>query len=188
MRIVAGDLKNKEILSPKDIRIVEAKTKKVLYDLIGDLIVSKEVLDLFAGIGSLGIEALSWGAGKAVFIEKDRHRYDIINKNLQKLNLLEKSEVFYGDAQEILVDFRRQERSFDLVFLDPPYTENIMTKSLKWLLAYDIVKPQSLVACLGFYKEKIEVPEEFKGIFLRRYGDRQVILLEKNESSLPRDI
>ena len=138
---------------------------------------SQTVLDLFAGSGSLGIEALSWGAERAVFVDIKKSSLDAVRKNLASLGQVNFGEVYLKDSLSAVKDFHWQKRRFGLIFLDPPYYKGLITKSLKILEAYDIVEPSGFVVSLGWRKESAE-NKGFLCVFERQYGGRLVRVLK----------
>ena len=163
--------------------MVEARVRKVLYDVLNDSVEGKEILDLYAGAGSLGIEALSWGARKAVFTDINKSSLNLVKKNLSCLGLLSSCEVYLKDALLACQDFHRNQRKFDIVFLDPPYHKGLLTKSLKTLEAYDILNISGFIIVLGWHKEIVE-NAGFSCIFSRKYGDRVVRILTPEDKGL----
>ena len=185
---MAGQLRGRNFKVSKGMRVVEARIRKVLYDVLSSGIEGRVVLDIFAGAGSLGIEALSWGAKEAIFVEKDRNKAKLIKDNLVGLNLISHARVFQEDVFSFISRTAGKEKQFDFIFLDPPYKENILTKTLKYLADYDILTPQTFVVSLGSIREKTDTPQKMQRVFLRCYGDRRVEILRKNESFIPGDI
>ncbi len=121
MRVVAGTAGGLPLLTPKsDLRPTMDRVKGAIFSSLGELIIGARVLDLFAGSGSLGIEALSRGAASAIFVESDRAGLATIEKNLQKTKLvgsIHGSDVFH------FLDRLAAPASFDLIFADPPYAK-----------------------------------------------------------------
>ncbi len=106
---------------PKGLRITQGKVRKVIFDVLSSLIEDKIAIDFFAGAGSIGIEALTRGAEKIIFIEKDKRLADIIKDNLKTFNLLDRGEVWAMDAFAALPVLKNKEFLFDIFFADPPY-------------------------------------------------------------------
>lgn len=117
-RITGGTFRGREILSPNSdaTHPMGSRERLAILNSIGPEISGATILDLFAGTGALGIEALSRGAKKAVFVEKNHKTAEILRKNLENLNLKNSSEVFEKDAETF-----GPENDFDFVFIDPPY-------------------------------------------------------------------
>jgi len=173
MHIVAGRLKSRRLYTIKGLRAVEARIRGALYSILKDQIDGGVCLDLFAGVGSLGIEALSWGCSKSVFVDIRKSSVRTVRKNLSSLGLLGSSEVYLKDAISACRNFYSHKSKFDFIFLDPPYYKGLLTKSLKTLEAYDILNPSGFIVALGWRKENLE-NKEFSCIFWRKYGDRVV--------------
>ena len=123
MRVVAGSLGGRRLVAPRGagIRPTADRVREAVFSSLGD-ITGDAVLDLFAGSGALGIEALSRGAGSATFVDSAARAIAGVRENLRALGL-EASEVRRADARAFLRDARRAGRQYDLVFLDPPYRD-----------------------------------------------------------------
>lgn len=122
MRIIAGKHRGRKLIAPKDekVRPTSDRIRESIFNILQWNIIDKVVLDLFAGTGAMGLEAISRGA-KAVFNDNDRESIALIKHNLKALN--EQAEIFnldYADAIE-----RLKGRKFDIIFLDPPYKKDI---------------------------------------------------------------
>jgi 16S rRNA (guanine966-N2)-methyltransferase len=117
VRVVAGEFKGRRLVAPRGVRTrpTADRVREALFSMLGD-VSGARVLDLYAGSGALGIEALSRGAGSAVFVDRDPRAVAAIERNLESLGL--EQEVLRQDAVRFLA---RAEGTFDLVFCDPPY-------------------------------------------------------------------
>jgi len=153
---------------PAGIRPTQNLARKALFDLLGQDMEGLSFLDLFAGSGSVGLEAISRGAKEVVFVEKDPKNAEIITQNVgllridhQKVRV--KIEVLTKDALASIKEFARQGRVFDIVFIDPPYGRGLAKKALKTLDAHVIVHPNSY---LIFQHEQDEILPESLGRFL----------------------
>lgn len=119
MRVIAGSAKGRRLgRVPDGTRPMLDRAKEGLFSSLGDRVLGAEVLDLFAGTGSLGIEALSRGAAHATFVEQGKEAAKVIRANLEHTGLADRSEVFQARVESFL---KRPARPADLVFLDPPY-------------------------------------------------------------------
>ena len=152
MRVNSGLFKSRIINYPKHIRPTADKVRKGLFDVLRAKIVDSHFLELFAGSGAVGIEALSNGANEVFFVEKDRRCCKIIEKNLSQLGLVPKEDDTYKnifilamDAFRIIDIFSRKNRKFDIIFLDPPYYKDLAKKTLQKLAACDILSPHALI-------------------------------------------
>ncbi|MBL7130762.1 MAG: RsmD family RNA methyltransferase [Candidatus Omnitrophica bacterium] len=139
MRITSGLLKSRTIKNPKNIRPTQDKVRKGLFDTIRAKVVDSYFLELFAGSGAVGIEALSNGASEVVFVEKDKRCCKIIEDNLAKLGLIPRKKdpgkniftplenrfltgsILTTDALRAIEIFYKNNKKFDIIFLDPPY-------------------------------------------------------------------
>lgn len=126
IRIIAGELRGRRLKVPagNDVRPTADRVREALFDILGDTVVGARVLDLFAGSGALGIEALSRGARGASFVERDRRALAALGENLERLGLGARSTVLRGDALARLSG-GSQGDGFDLVLADPPYEDPI---------------------------------------------------------------
>jgi len=183
MKVLRGMLKNRPILVPGGTRPVSMRVKKSLFDLISSEIKGKRVLDLFAGSGGLGVEALSCGAEMATFIEIRKSAVEVINKNLSSLHLTMKGRVYWKDVFKSIKDFWKKGVKFDFIFLDPPYYKGMTRKVLKMLDEYDILTFLGYVVCLGYYKDEEgeEIYRNFSLIRKKRYGQTVVLIYRKDE-------
>jgi len=123
MRVVAGRYRGRRLRAAvgKGTRPTSERARVGLFDWIGPGIAGARVLDLFAGCGSLGIEALSRGAEHAVFVERARPALEALRHNLEDLELSDSTRVLPRDVERALLDLKGGESRFDLVFIDPPY-------------------------------------------------------------------
>ena len=123
MRVVAGELRGRRLASAGDreTRPTSERVRSALFDWLGDAVVGARVLDLFAGSGSLGIEALSRGAGEAVFVERARGALAALRRNLEQLGLEDVGHCLAGDVRKVLARGAPAHGVFDLVLADPPY-------------------------------------------------------------------
>lgn len=134
MRVIAGSAKHLQLKTPngRDTRPTTDRIKETLFNMLAPDLYDCTFLDLFAGSGAIGIEALSRGARRAVFVEQDSRAAACISENLRHTHLEEQAEVRKGDALFVLRQLEGRER-FDLVFMDPPYGRGLEEKVLKYL-------------------------------------------------------
>lgn len=151
MRITTGKYKGRVIKMPKGIRPTQNKARKALFDILGD-IEGLSFLELFAGSGAVGIEALSRGASELVLVEKDPAALAVLKQNLRSLGLVD-SMVFPKEAEEAVKIFYKRKKRFNLIFLDPPYYNDLAKKTLQMLSGYDILAPNGLAVAQHFKKE-----------------------------------
>ncbi len=146
MRVIAGSKRRMQLVTVEgmDTRPTTDRIKETLFNMIQDDVYGSRFLDLFAGSGQIGIEALSRGAKKAVFAEKSPKALECIRKNLQTTHLAEKACVYGGDVSDTLRRLNASGEEFDLIFMDPPYQKGLERQALT------IMKDTSLLAEDGY--------------------------------------
>jgi len=176
MRIIAGEFKSRLIKPPKNVnmRITFDKVKEALFDILGDSIIDSSFLDLFAGSGNVGIEALSRGAKEVIFVDNNKKCVETVECNLNSLGLLglDNNQVVFMEAFKAVDKFRQQNRKFDLVFLDPPYYREIAKKSLNYISDCAILGRIAFVVVE--HHKKDDLPQNCGKLTLfksRSYGD-----------------
>jgi len=165
MRVITGSARGMRLftLEGDDVRPTTDKVKEALFSIIQFEIEGRQVLDLFAGSGQLGIEALSRGAKNACFVDENKQAVAIINKNLEKTKLASQASVSHTDSISFISSTQRK---FDLFFLDPPYDKGLVLRSLP--LCVKKANEGALFVCETSEKEIL--PEEIDGlVFSKRY-------------------
>ena len=149
MRVVAGERKGMPLkaVAGNTTRPTTDKVKESIFNIIGPFFEGGTALDLFAGSGGLGIEALSRGAGHAVFIEKDVKAFQILQENIQKCRYEEYSELFRIDAKRAVKALLKRDIQFNLVFLDPPYHHKEYYDLVQVLVDNDKVQKDGIILC-----------------------------------------
>ena len=178
MRIVGGQYKGRVLSMPKGIRPTQDKVRKAVFDILQD-IEGLSFLELFAGSGSVGLEAISRGACEAVFVESNRDCQSVIRKNIESLKA-QACAIYPFETERGLQILHKEGRKFDIVFLDPPYYKDLAKKTLQMLGAYDIVAPNGLVIAQHFKRD--DLPQAAGGLVLFKrstYGDTQLSLYRK---------
>ncbi|UCE18239.1 MAG: 16S rRNA (guanine(966)-N(2))-methyltransferase RsmD [Gemmatimonadota bacterium] len=132
MRVITGKAKGLRLktLKGSNKRPTTDRVKESIFSVIGEKVYEADVLDLFAGTGNLGIEALSRGARTALFIDNDHRATRIIEENLELTRFRSKSEIWTSDVFTALLRLRTVSRAFDVIFADPPYEKGFGTKTL----------------------------------------------------------
>jgi len=186
LRVIGGSARGRILRSPKGtkIRPTADRVKEALFNVLAGRIKDAVVLDLFAGTGALGIEALSRGAARAVFVDRSRDSISLIRHNLALTGLLPCAELYREDAGVALSLFQRQGRSFDLIFLDPPYGEGIALSVLGKLAQSGVLSPGGLVAVE--HSPRDSLTEQIANLQLwrqRRYGDTVLTFYRREEET-----
>jgi len=182
MRIIAGKFKGRQIQAVKgdNTRPTTDKIKENIFNIMGQFFEGGHVLDLFAGSGSLGIEALSRGTDHAIFIDKNVHAIKVIKENISNLKLQQQTEVYRNDAFKALHVLAKKSSKFDLIFLDPPYGQISITELLERIEANGLLNEGGLVMCE--YGEGLDVRYDasiLKEIKREVYGTIEILILEK---------
>jgi 16S rRNA (guanine966-N2)-methyltransferase len=175
VRIIAGSRKGSKIFAPKGAtRPTGDRVREAAFNLIGP-VDGARVLDLFAGSGAMGLEALSRGAAAATFVEQDRAAASLIKRNLEKLDL-SGATVLQQDALRALAADAASGRRYDLVLIDPPY--RMLTGLLPTLARYlpPVLEPGGLVVVESDARTEPELPLPLRTS--RRYGSSRITLFE----------
>lgn len=144
MRIIGGEFKRRKISFPKTklTRPMTDRAKETIFNVLGTMCESARVLDLFAGSGSLGLEALSRGAQEAVFVDDAKTSRECIEHNIKSLSIDPKIALVFGaPVPEAIEKLEKKAKSFNLIFLDPPHNKGLIKKILQLLDRSVIVAP-----------------------------------------------
>lgn len=183
MRVMLGSLKGRTIKVPSGIRPASNMVKKACFDILKGEIEDKRVLELFAGSGALGIEALSLGAKEAVFVDVMPQCIKVIKENIFSLGIAEKTKVYLKDAASAINDFHVYKEEFDLIFLDPPYHEAKLINTLQNLEDYDILAPSGYIVSLCYIKDNyIKNSKNFFVVSEKKYGQTLLLVYAKKEA------
>ena len=184
MRIISGTAKGRRLKRPKQsVRPTEARAKGALFDILGDYVVGARVLDLFAGSGGLGLEALSRGAAKVIFVDVDWSASNIIRENLRMLGFQDRAQVWQERCASSVRKLEGDGQTFDLIFCDPPYNSNAVIDVLGTLSSTNILAEHGIVATECSKREAL--PEKIGTLLnIRRkeYGDTQLAFWKHDES------
>jgi 16S rRNA (guanine966-N2)-methyltransferase len=176
LRVISGNLKGRRLFSLKGqkLRPTSGRVKEAIFDILQDQIRGQEVLDLFAGTGALGIEALSRGARRAVFVEGNARSLGTLQRNIEECRLQERSEVLGREARAAIRILEARGESFGLIFLDPPYGRGLAGRTLEMLSRSSILGPRSIVVAEHSLSEKLDPLPSLPWVDGRRYGTTQV--------------
>ncbi len=182
MRIIGGEYRSRTIRMPKgvDMRPTQDKVRGAVFNILGDLS-GANALDLFAGSGALGIEALSRGCRSATFVDNNAGCVETIRSNLLSLNRDENMyNIIKANALSVLPRLEKEPEKFDIVFLDPPYYRDMAKKCLINIDGCDILTRTGLVVAEHFRKDGLIF--DMKSLVLekeRRYGDTVISIYRK---------
>ncbi|MFP4588388.1 MAG: 16S rRNA (guanine(966)-N(2))-methyltransferase RsmD [Candidatus Bipolaricaulota bacterium] len=178
MRIIAGTNKGEKIYGPgpAEIRPMREVVRRGLFDTLRQVVENSKFLDLFAGTGSVGLEALSRGASQVTFVDQLDSSVKLIKKNLDRLGFQNRARVYQRDVFSALELFQRRDRRFDLVFLGPPYQSNLDREVLKHLGDCRVVRSNGIAIVEVF--SKTDLPEQFGELDLiqiSEYGQNKLV-------------
>lgn len=174
MRVITGTARGRKLKAPKgmETRPTSDRIKEALFNIIGSRIIDIKFLDLYAGTGAIGIEAISRGAKKAVFVEKNPHAVKIIRDNLELTGLPSRAAVLANDANRAMEILQSEGYVFDIVFIDPPYRRELVKTSLEKLDLCKLIVPGGLVIAESSKTDVL--PDEvghLKRFRQEKYGD-----------------
>ena len=184
MRVIAGFFKGKKILEPKDTntRPLKDLTKESIFNIIQHSnkfeidLKKSNILDLFSGVGSFGIECLSRGAKNVIFVENYNKVLPILKKNLINLKSIENYKIIECDINKINI-FPNLENKFNIIFLDPPYKDKNLENLLDKIYQSKILYRKSIIIIHRHKNEKDEFPKQYKIIEKKKYGISKIVFL-----------
>ncbi|OGS30898.1 MAG: 16S rRNA (guanine(966)-N(2))-methyltransferase RsmD [Elusimicrobia bacterium RIFOXYA2_FULL_53_38] len=185
MRIIAGSVRGRRILSvskEKNVKPISARIRQSVFDILRPYVTGATFLDLYAGVGTVGLEALSRGAGSVVFIEKAGLCIKVIEKNVENLGFKEQCKILKADVLSGLkwLEHYADYEGYDVIFLSPPYrdSENLplsyTAKTLALIVEGGIMGPGCLIIAQHHKNEKIDIPSGLEKTRQEKYGDTLV--------------
>ena len=185
MRIIAGSMKGRRILSvpkEKNVKPISARIRQSVFDILRPYVTGSVFLDLYAGVGTVGLEALSRGAGSVVFVEKAGLCIRVIEKNVENLGFKERSKVLKADVLSGLkwLEHYANYEGYNVIFLSPPYrdTENLplsyTSKTLALIVEGGIMAPGCLITAQHHKNERLDLPPDLERTRQEKYGDTLV--------------
>lgn len=176
MRIVAGLYGGRKLQVPKghDIRPTSDKVRGAIFNTLGSYIDAEgvHVLDAFCGTGALGLEAISRGASRCVFIDKAGTSIDLAKENADSLNIADQCDFVLGDAAKVQLN-----QQFDLVFLDPPYGQGLLVPVLEHLVRQELLCDYAMCVLESEKQLDLTASESFETLKEKEYGDTRVTYL-----------
>jgi len=182
MRVIGGEAKRKRLVSVsgEGTRPITDRVKESLFDILAPRVADSAVLDLFAGTGGVGIEALSRGARLAVFVDSDRRAIRAIRRNLDITGLADRAQVYQRDAFQFIRSWRGE--PFDLVYVAPPQYHELWERALRELEGRPLLAPGCGVIAQIHPKEHRELAlRSLALVDLRRYGSTTLCFYESSE-------
>lgn len=185
MRVIAGTVRGFRLQAPsgRRTRPTADRVREALFNILSPYVIDSRVLDLFAGSGAVGIEALSRGAVRAVFVEEHPAALKALRKNLDKTGMEEKAGIIPFDIETALKLLHKKKEMFDLVYLDPPYHQGMIASTLEGLAKGETVSPRGLVIAEASSRESIpEAVANFRCYRRQNYGDTDLIFFRNTNS------
>ncbi|MBS0624150.1 MAG: 16S rRNA (guanine(966)-N(2))-methyltransferase RsmD [Verrucomicrobia bacterium] len=164
MRIIAGKFKNRVLEVPKEVtRPTLGVLREAIFNICQGDIENACVLDLFAGSGAIGLEALSRGARHVIFVENNRQALKILHKNIASFAVENSCTIYPYDVQRALIQLQTKEEKFDLIYIDPPYGKQLAEKTLLQLDSLSLLKPHGII----FVEEDSSMSPDLKSLCLK---------------------
>ena len=176
MRVISGRCRGRKLAEPSgmEVRPTTDMVKEALFNIIQFDIEGRRVLDMFAGTGQLGIEALSRGAAGCVFLDASRDSVRLVKENLRRCGLT--AQVIQCDA----VGYLRPGMAFDLVFIDPPYDSGLAAQAVRAVVSFDILSKGGIMVCETRADAPVpELPEGWGSVKTYRYGKTRLIAMTR---------
>ncbi len=190
MRVIAGVAKGRKLKNMRGLYIRPPldQVKESTFDILGHLVQDAQVLDLFAGTGSLGIEALSRGCQRVIFVDKDERAVRLVQENLERVGLADpvRATVLKMDALAAVRYLAKRGEKFDLIFVDPPYKigKGILEALFYLLSTTDVLKDEGeVILKIPLARRQEIAPVHFSPIKERRFGQSTVLFLSRKPRS-----
>jgi len=173
MRIISGKAKGRKLKAPRfGIRPLSDQAREALFNILGEKVADCYFLDLFAGTGAVGIEALSRGAKISIFVEINKKTVEVIRENLNSTGLYGSAEVYSVDALRAIKILGAKKSKFDIIYLGPPYDSPVLEEAMRRLGEIDILNPAGIV--IAEHRSKQVIAGSFGDLVSirdSRYGD-----------------
>ena len=181
MRIVAGSARGRALTGPKatskHIRPTADRVRESLFNVLGQWFEGQKVLDLYAGTGALGLEAVSRGAMRVVLVDSDREAQELCRSNAEALGFTPRVEVLAQPVERALAALGKREDRYQIIFADPPYAARVVETVLEAVARHGVLAPGGTVVVEHDKREP--APESYAGftqVDQRRFGDTLVTL------------
>lgn len=179
MRVISGSARGLRLDCPDgiDTRPTLDRVKEAMFSMLAPYIPMSDVLDLFSGSGALGIEALSRGAKSSFFVDNRSDAVKCIKNNIESAKLGDRAEVYFGDAYDFL---KKQSESFDIIFIDPPYSKNLYKPITEEIYKNKILKSDGLIVLeWDFANSEPQFCEHFVVEKRKKYGRVGITVLKE---------
>ncbi|MCK4386332.1 MAG: 16S rRNA (guanine(966)-N(2))-methyltransferase RsmD [candidate division Zixibacteria bacterium] len=159
MRIISGEHKSRRLVGGKKTRVrpTSDRVKESIFNILQEEVMGKRILDLFAGAGSLGIEALSRGAESVTFVDASSQSINVLKKNIKSLNLESRSTILRLDGLKAI---NKLKRNFQMIFADPPYLKGFVQRVIDSVAQSEVLEKNGVLILEHHKKETFSFPEE----------------------------
>jgi 16S rRNA (guanine(966)-N(2))-methyltransferase RsmD len=187
MRIISGKAKGTRLAAPpgRQVRPTLDRVREALFSSLGSRVHGARVLDLFAGSGALGLEALSRGAEYAVFVEQSKKVQEVVRRNISQLEFSAITKLIPGEAIRTLKLLEKKGESFDLIFLDPPYDSpktthrlSLLDQAVREIVQKSLLSPHGLLVAEHPKEATLDFPGILRKVSTKGYGDTGLTIFE----------
>jgi 16S rRNA (guanine966-N2)-methyltransferase len=183
LRVISGEAHGRRLTAPRGLhtRPATARIRASIFSRVAARVKLEgaRVLDIFAGSGSLGLEALSRGAASVVFVDSSRAAADAIALNLKTLGVEHRARVLVRDFRHAMAELERAGERFDVVFVDAPYTDDRSGEVLAILTRLDLIAPQGLAVVRQFHRARALEPADLECVNQATLGDHRIALFRR---------
>jgi 16S rRNA (guanine966-N2)-methyltransferase len=180
MRVITGKYRGRVLKGPKHkgLRPTAERVREALFNIIGAQIIAADFLDLFAGTGAIGIEALSRGANSVVFVDAHSVSLKLLQSNLHFIEPEANLRVIHADAEKALQILAREQKCFDLIFLDPPFEAGLLEQAVRTILATNLLQTTGFL--IAEHARKFTFSTDCPGVReTRHYGEISLTLIRR---------
>lgn len=179
MRIIAGKARGRKLISPATLetRPTLDRVKEAMFSMIQNYLDDATCIDVFAGTGSLGLEAASRGAKEVYLVDKSPVTFPLLKQNIDNLKFNDCCTALNMDAYEALKSFAKKDKSFDIIFIDPPYCKEMIPEAMKIIKQNNMLKEDGLIVSkIDSIEEIYAGYEDIRMFKSRKYGNTTVCL------------
>ena len=190
MRVISGSAKGRKLKAPPGLhtRPITDMIKGALFNVLGTRVPDSKLLDLFAGSGSVGIEALSRGARSVVFVDNSNEAIKIVTENLENCKFTRVYQVIRSDVFKALGLLKRHDEKFDLIYIDPPFTnDKIFDEVMIAIDGIDILEPDGILIIRTPRRKEMPAYNRLREYRLNHYGESSLHYYSRSEEDPKND-
>lgn len=180
MRVIAGKARGTKLISSEGLetRPTSDRIKESLFNIITPDLYDCCFLDLFSGSGGIGIEALSRGAKKAIFVDSSKNAFKCIQENIEKTRFQSLATVFNTTSQVALDEFKRKHRKFDIIFMDPPYNKDLINDTINLIITNELLTPNGYMIIERDFADHLTYTQDIELWKEKKYGKTTLSFLK----------